>query len=175
VADNGRSLASHLLRTCVLRRHQSKRCGRRVKSGRSNLRVKNLSNAEVQKLRRAVVRDQNVRGLEVAVNDKILVRVSYGRADFSKKFQTLYYGERLRVAVVMYLLAFHILHDEVRQTVFRCASVKKTRDVGMIQRGQNLSFVAEAAHYEIRIHAALYQLDCDALLKLVIGAHGQKD
>src|SRR5438067_1057246 len=75
----------------------------------------------------------------------------------------------------MYLLPFYILHDEVRQTVFRCASVKKTRDVGMIQRGQNLSFVAEAAHYEIRVHAALYQLDCDALLKLVVGAHGQKD
>ena len=45
----------------------------------------------------------------------------------------------------------------------------------MIERGEYLSFFAEATQDEIRIHAALHELDGRALAELIIGARGFVD
>src|ERR1051325_2433903 len=84
----------------------------------------------------------------------------------------------MRVAIVVERLPFDKLHDEIGQAVFGGAAVEETRDVWMIERGEDLALGAKATQDEIGIHAALHQLDSDAHVeffvytnRLVDGAH----
>jgi hypothetical protein len=49
------------------------------------------------------------------------------------------------------------------------------RDVRVVERGEDLPLVAEALEDELGVHAALDELDGDALVVLVVGADGQVD
>src|SRR5262249_59609152 len=71
--------------------------------------------------------------------------------------------------------AIDVLHHKIRQAVFIHAAVEQARDVGMIERGQNLSLVAEAAQDVVGIHSALDQLDGHLLPILIISASRQID
>jgi hypothetical protein len=71
-----------LFRTGVLRRHHA---GRRYRH--PFLRRRNPRDAEVQQLRLAVGRQQNVPGLNIAVDDQALVRVVDGAADHDEKLE----------------------------------------------------------------------------------------
>ncbi len=77
----------------------------------------------------------------------------------------------MRVAIVVKRLALDVLHDEVGQAVFRRSTIQKPGDVGMIQGGQDLAFGAEATEDEVRVHAALDELDCRALVEFVVDAN----
>ena len=87
----------------------------------------------------------------------ILVRVLHRLAHREEQPQTLRY--RKRSGIFQQRSAVHILHHEVWQACFGCATVEQTRDVGMLQAGQDLPFRPEAAERGIRIGAPLDQLD----------------
>ena len=91
--------------------------------------VQQLRDAEVEQLRRAVGRDKNVRGLEVAMDDQILVRVLDGGAEIDEELQPLAQVELPLVAVLIERLAFDVLHYQVRLAVLRLARIDQSRDV----------------------------------------------
>lgn len=97
--------------------------------------------------------DQNVTRIQVAVDDEVLMRVLYSRSDLPEQLQS--FGDRklARVAVVSDRLAFDEFHRKVRQSVFGHAAIQQSRDVRVIQIGQNLAFVAEAARDFGIVHA----------------------
>src|SRR5205823_9032865 len=66
-----------------------------------------------------------------------------------------------------------VFHDEVRLPSFSRAGVKESPDIGMIEAGQNLSFVMEMPKHRIRVHAAFDELDGNTLPVTFVGALGQ--
>ncbi len=71
--------------------------------------------------------------------------------------------------------ALDVLHHEVGAAVVAYAAVVQPGDVGMLQGGEDLALVAEAAQDLVGVHATLDQLDGDPLLELLVRAVGQVD
>ena len=99
-----------------------------------------------------------------------LVGVVKGIANRREEFEPFGNAQLMRVAVVIQRLPFDKLHDEVGQAVVSCAAVQETGDVRMIERGQNLALVAKAPQDKVGIHAALDQLDRNALVEFLVDA-----
>ena len=78
------------------------------------------------------------------------------------------------VGVAIDRRALHVLHHEVGKALGRGAAVEEPRDVRMVQRGEDLPLVAEAADDQLRVHAAADHLDGDRVLEIA-GAPGQID
>ncbi len=101
------------------------------------------------------------RGLDVAVNDTLLVRVLDGLANFDEQVQSLRGAEFLSVAVSCDGNAAHEFHDKVRAAVFRGAAVEDFGDVRMIHEREGLALGLEAGDDLFRIHAQLDDLEGD--------------
>src|SRR4051812_36841496 len=69
--------------------------------------------------------------------------------------------------------AGYVLHHEVRQAIVRRACVQQTRDIGMIEPGQDVSLRGKTAQNFLGIGAAFQDLDRHFLLELSIGARCQ--
>ena len=173
VGGRGHRLAANLLGAGVFRRHQLQAGrGRRERLARE-LGIQQLGDAEVQQLGRAIGDHEHVGRLDVAVDDQVLVRVLDGGADVTKELQARGGVEPVRVAVVDDRLAFDVLHREVRPAVRRAATVEQARDERMLEAGENLPLVAEAADDAVGVHAALEHLDRHALLERIIVADAE--
>ena len=79
------------------------------------------------------------------MDDEVAVRVGHGRADGEEELQPPLHREALLVAVLHEREALDVLHDEVGQPVLRLAAVEDLGDVRVVERGENLPLVAEAA------------------------------
>ena len=139
-----------------------------------------LGQAEVDHLgdRLAVVAlDQDVRGLEVAVDDPLLVRVLHRRADLAEQGQPLGEAQPVLVAVVGQRDALDQLHDEEGAAGVGGAGVEDLGDVGVVHQGQGLPLGLEPGQDGPRVHAGLDELqrhlalDGLGLLGEVDGAH----
>ena len=89
--------------------------------------------------------DQNVRRLQIAMNDRFLVCVLDSFAHLEKQSQALPNPQLLAIAVVGDGKTIHILHHEVRLARRRCACVEDLRDGGMIHDGERLPLGLEIA------------------------------
>src|SRR5215204_6563680 len=76
----------------------------------------------------------------------------------------------MTIAVAVERLPFDVLHDEIGQAIFSCASVEQTADVWMIECGKYLSLFAEAAQDKVGVHPAFDQFYCCSFAELIIGA-----
>jgi hypothetical protein len=81
----------------------------------------------------------------------------------------------VRVAELVDGQPLDVLHDEVGQAVVGRSAVHQARDVGVVERGENLPLLPEAPEDEVCVHPALDELDGDALLELVVGANREVD
>src|SRR5262249_61977691 len=90
--------ATRLLRAGVVRRQHSQL---RPGAGRvvGNVGIDQLGDAEVEQLRRAVGRRQDVAGLDVAMDDQVLVSELNRRADLPEGVQSL--GDRKPIGVAI--------------------------------------------------------------------------
>src|SRR6478672_3224317 len=122
-------------------------------------RAQDFCDAEVEQLGHAIWRDQDVAGLEIAMNDQVLVRVMNGCAHVPKEFETLSSRELMTLAIAVDWHAIDQLHDEVRNTVVSGAAVKQASDIGMIESSEDLPFMAKALKNELRIESTTHQLD----------------
>ena len=120
------------------------------------------------------VDDQHVAGFQVAVHDVVFVRMLHRVEHREAQLEPLGRGQLVIVGVAIDRGAPDVLHHEIGQPFGRGASVEEARDVGMIQRGQDLTFVAEAADDQVGVHAAPDHLDRDRVLEIV-GAPRQID
>ena len=126
--------------------------------------------AEVEEFDGAVGGDEDVAGLEVAVDDEVLVGVLDGGRDLAQEREARAQGEAVGGGVGGDGDAVDVLHDEVRLAVGGDAAVEQGGDVPVVEVGEDLAFVAEAADGEVALVAAAEELEGDAFLELVVGA-----
>ena len=142
---------------------------------RGELGIEELGDAEVEELGNPVGRDQDVAGLEVAVDDEVLVGVLNRGADHAEEPEALPYLQPAPIAEHRDRLALDVLHDEVGKAVLGVAAVQQARDVGVVEAGEDLPFLTKSAENEVGVDAALDDLDRHALLVLLVGANGEVD
>ena len=85
--------------------------------------------------------DQDVRGLEVAMDDALLMRVLDGLTNLHEQVESLPCGKILLVAVVGDPKSPNEFHYEVGSAGLRGAAVENLRDVRMVHQSQRLPLV----------------------------------
>ena len=130
-----------------------------IRRGLGNTEVNHLGHGQT-----VVPRDENVRRLDVAVNDSFLMRVLDGLADLDKQREALFHRKAGLVAKIRDADAAHQFHDEIRPARFRRARVEHPGDVRMIHECQRLALGLEACDDLPRVHAGLDDLESDAAL-----------
>ena len=104
-----------------------------------------LGNAEVEQLRDAGGRDENIRRFEIAVYDQVLMSVGDGAANLTEKLEPFADRKLTLFRVVIDPLACDVLHDEIRQPVLRSSAVEQASNVRVVERSKNLAFMLETA------------------------------
>jgi hypothetical protein len=99
VAQESDGQPLHLFRRGVLDRHQPHGCGRFRRGVGAEVGIKQLCYAEVEELGDAVVRDKDIRRLDVAVNDLLAMSVVNRLADLAEETQPLAHRQPVQVAV----------------------------------------------------------------------------
>jgi hypothetical protein len=120
-----------------------------------------LGHAEVDDLGNGAVvldRHQDVRGLQVTVDDPLLVRVLDPLADLHEQPETLSCAEQVPVAVGGDGFALDVLHGEVRPALRRRATVEDSGDHRVVHERQSLSLGLEAGDDLGRVHSRLDDL-----------------
>ncbi len=175
VGRRGDGLASHLLRRGVVR---GKRAGlpreRRV-LGLPGLRFEQLGDAEVEQLHPAVGGDQNVRRLDVAVNDQIRVGVPDRLQHLEYQPDPLVARKLPRLGEGVDPLAFDVLQHEIGLSRGRHARVEESRDPRMRQAGERGALAAETLLPGVGQQRQAHELDCGPALESSIAAPGEPD
>ena len=117
-----------------------------------------LGDAKVNHLRdgHAIMeRDQDVRRLDVAVNNALLMRVLDGMADEHEEPQSVGCGQSILIAVVDDRDTAHEFHHEIGPARVGRAGIENPRDVGVVHHGQRLTFGFEPGHHLSAVHAQL--------------------
>ncbi len=106
------------------------------------VRFEDLRQAEVEDLDPAVVRDDDVGGLQVPVDDPALVRGLERLGDLARDRKRFLERDRPARDPRVQALAFDELHDEDVTPVHGLEGVDR-RDAGVIQRGERLRLALE--------------------------------
>ena len=121
--------------------------------------------------------DENVRGLEIAVNDPFLMGVLHCPAHRKHQFQPLPGRKLAFVAELSDRHATDQLHHEIWPPRLGCSRVEHLGDMGVLHECQGLSLRLEAGDDLATVHSRLDDLQCDAtfdragLLSQVNDAH----
>ena len=137
------------------------------------LRIDDLGDAEIQQFRLSGTVHQDVAGLDVPVDDPVLVRELHRPADLHKQAQPFAGRQAVGIAIAVDGLAIDVLHDEVGAAVFRRAAVEQARNIGMLEAGEDFPLGAKAAQDVISVEPAAQQLDRHLLAELSSAAHRQ--
>ena len=100
--------------------------------------------AEIRELRTAIAGDEHVGGLDVAMNDPVVVRELEGVTDLRGQLQGLGRRELLVPDEAVEVRAIHKLHDEVETAAGHLAEVVDRHDTGMVQAREQLRLALEA-------------------------------
>ena len=135
--------ALHLLRAGVLRRHQPLAGQRVFDPARQRRAFEQLGDAEVEQARHAVGVDQDVRGLDVAVDHQVLMGVLHRGADLAEEVDPGVESQAVLGRSTVEGHALDVLHDQVGPAVVGGAAVEEARDAGVVEGGQDLPLGAE--------------------------------
>ena len=97
-------------------------------------RPQQLGDAKVEQLHGSFGGDQNIGGLQIAVQNGVLVQILHGLADLLKDLDTAGERQALLIAVLVNRLAVDVLHHVERHAVRRIAAIQDAGDVRMVQR-----------------------------------------
>ena len=131
--------------------------------------------AEVQQVRLAVGRDEDVAWLQIAMDDEIAVRELHRAADLQKQAEPVVDGERRVLAVVVDAPTVDVFHDEIGQSLFGCAAIEEPRDQRMFELGEDLPLAAKAPQQIFVAERRRDDFDRHLLVEGVIGAGGEID
>ncbi len=141
--------------------------GQRLVDGFGDAEVDHLGDRHV-----VVVGDQDVRRLDVPVDDAFLMGVLDRLADLDEQLQPLAGGVSARVAVFGDRRPFDQFHDEVRPPGFGAAAVQHRGDALVVHQGQGLPLGLEAGDDLPGVHARLDDLQGDfAFDRLLLHGH----
>ena len=160
------AVAADLLRRGVVGRHQAHHRHRCLHRTRMIAGSQNFGDAEVEQFRNTVRGHQDVRWLQIPVNDQIGMRILNRGTDLAKQLQPLGGREPLRIAELIERFALDEFHHEIRPPIPRRAAVQQPRDVRVIQSRQDLTLRAKPADDELRRDAPAEYLHC--YLRLIL-------
>ena len=150
--------ARNLLGARVLRSHEGHARPRQLGSARF-VRSQQLGDAEVEELRSAVARHEDVGRLEIPMHHQVAVSVGDGPADGTEEIEAAPQVESSSGAVEVQGQALHVLHREVGVPVLGRASVDQAGDRGMLESGQDAAFPTETLDEERRPGPSAEQLE----------------
>ena len=134
-----------------------------------------LGDAEVEQLHLAVGRHQDVRRLQVAVDDQVGVGVRDRRLHVEEQPDAVLDAEPLVVAVAIDVPAVDVLEDQVRLAGPRYAGVDQPRDVRVRQPREDVAFAPEPVLAFPPEERGVQQLDRGPALEAAVAALGQPD
>ena len=121
-----------------------------------------LGDAEVDDLHYRLLvlhRHQHVCGLQVPVDDPLMMGVLDGLTDIDEEADALVRGEAVGVAVVRDRDALHQLHDEEGATALGRPPVVEAGDVGVVHHRQGLALRLQAGQHLFGVHPQLDDLE----------------
>ncbi len=133
-------------------------------------RLEQLGDTEVEKLDGAVAGHEDVAGLEVPVDYKVLMRVSHRCADIAEQLEALAHGKTAFRGKLVQGFAVDQFQYEKGPSFVGRPTVDQARDVGMLEVCKYLALGTQALQDESRVEAARHQLDRDFLLIFRIDA-----
>src|SRR5215472_7873625 len=108
--------------------------------------------------------------LDVAMNDKVAMRIADFRAYALKQLEPLRNRQLALIAVEVNRLTLDVFHDEVGQAVVGRASIEQAGDVGMVEHGQNPALTVKPIKDVVGIQTSADDFDGNEFLKGVVGA-----
>ena len=105
--------------------------------------------------------DEDVGGLEIAMNDGFLVGVLDGFTDLNEEAQTIGKRQLSLVAILGDGKALNVFHDEVGLSAESGAGIENLGNAGMIHDGKRLAFRLEALKSDGVEHAGANELQGD--------------
>ena len=132
---------------------------------RGQLLGQRFGHAEIDDLRRRLAvhfGNQNVGGFQVAVDDRLLVRVLHAFADVHEKLEPFAGAEPVIVAVGRDGHPGDVFHHEVRRALRRRAGIEHLGDGRVVHHGESLALRLEARDHFAGVHPGLDQLERDA-------------
>ena len=103
-----------------------------------------------RKLATPSVVDDNVSGLDVAMDHQVLVRILHRGAYLDEQLKAFRHGQLLSVTVFIDRSAFDQFHHEVRDAFVCRAAIQQSCDVGMVERGTPTPDVRGGSAQELR-------------------------
>ena len=100
-------------------------------------------------------RDEHVGGLDVSVDDRLLMRVLHAFADLLEQFQPLAGRQAVPVAVGRERLTLDVFHREVGPALDRGSGVEHLGNVRVAHDGEGLPLRLEPRHDLLAVHAEL--------------------
>ena len=122
-----------------------------------------LRDTEIEDLGRAGRRHQNVAGLQIAMDDRVLVRILHGSADALKEPEPIVERNRAAFAVARDRHAIDELHHEEGLARVCEPAVEERDDVRVVQRGEDLPLGSKPPQRVVVSHRQVDQLHCRAL------------
>ena len=101
---------------------------------------------------------QNVRRLQIAMDDGFLMSVLHALARLNEKLQALRNGQFVLIAIFGNRQPRHIFHDQVGLPQRGRAGIEYLGDCRMVHNRERLSFGAKALHHGCVVHPRLDEL-----------------
>jgi len=156
----------------LLRRHEVGRAQHRPGHRHLVIRRLGLGESKIRQLRQAVLREQDVRRLDVAVDDSQVVGLGETVAELAGELNRFLQRQGPVAAPVEEAAAVHVLHDQER-AIGSAAVVVDLDDVGVVQGRDRLGLGQEAADGCLAA-GGLAQDSLDRHLAVEAGVEGQK-
>ncbi len=172
IGGNADGFAEDLFRASVVR---SEHADALSFGGFAGFGEEELGDAEVEEFGSAGMVDEDVAGLDVAMNDKISMGVLDGAEDGEEEAETVFGAEFEGFGVVCDPGSVDILHDEIGNVFGGGAAVEEASDIGMLEAGEDLAFATETLENELGIEAGLDEFDGDLGFVLFVGSGGEID
>ena len=173
VRGGGQRLAFDLFRAGI---GQGQRLGAGGGGGNVNVFVDDSRNAEIQQLRLAIFRYQDIRRLDVAMDDEVAMGVLHRRAHLKEQQHALAQVGPMVFAPGIDALALDVLHRQERLAVCQHAAIEQMRNARMLQPRQHLPLAGEALQQHRRaFRRRLQEFQRHLLHEITVGALGQVD
>src|SRR3954471_22526512 len=114
---------------------------------------------EIEQFWFALGGNENVAGLQVAMDDEILMGELNGAANLHEQTKLVFDGQSFLAAEIRYRPALDIFHHEIGEVVVGYSAIKEPRDIGMLEASQNLAFDLKTAQHFVGIGPALEEFN----------------
>jgi hypothetical protein len=118
--------------------------GQRLCGGKPANVFQQAGDAEVEELRLAIRGDQDIGGLDIAMDDHPIMRVTYRCTYLEEQGHPLTQREIEAIAPLVDALTLHVFHGEEGAAIASAAAVDQLDDARMVQPGEDAALLGEA-------------------------------